>query len=605
MNVYLYDFEVFAFDWLIVLKHIKTGQRIKIHNNPEKLKALFGNRDNCFIGANTKHYDKWIANAICTGADNATVKHLNDFIIQGNNGWEHYWFTDHRFKFNNVDLFDDTSYGFSLKAFEGHMFMNIVESSVPFDLPRPLNEKELDEVFFYCSNDVDATEVLYHQREAYLRTKINIGRECGLLPHQALAFTNAQLTAKFLGAEWKEHHDEREYVYPSNIEWKYIPAGVKAFFDKIHDKSIPDAELWASSYEFDIGKSHWKIAWGGCHASQNGYVFKKAERPGRMLINADGASFYPSEIIEYGYLSRNVENPQKYADTKVKRIALKKQGNPLANDYKLVLNGANGATLLPVNPLYDPLMPRSVSITGQLILVAIATQLYTEVPQLEIVDGNTDGIAFEFNEADKDKVMAICDGWSKRYRIDLEYDYIDNLWKRDVNNYIELKQGGVPKLKGGDLVRGPSKAGAFKVNNQANAIAEAIVKFFTEGIMPRDYIESVTDIFKFQYIAKAGHSASRVYQLVNNEEVPCQFCNRVYATKDTSRGTIYKVEGGTRKKIGGLPPNCIIDNGNELSIDVVDREWYIEEAVRKINRFIPNSIQEDTEIDIFNLMKEI
>jgi predicted S18 family serine protease len=52
-------------------------------------------------------------------------------------------------------------------------------------------------------------------------------------------------------------------------------------------------------------------------------------------------------------------------------------------------------------------------------------------------------------------------------------------------------------------------------------------------------------------------------------------------------GTLVKVKpDGTVGKIGGLPENCIIDNKNRLTIDAVDKSWYIALAKKYISDYV-------------------
>lgn len=64
--------------------------------------------------------------------------------------------------------------------------------------------------------------------------------------------------------------------------------------------------------------------------------------------------------------------------------------------------------------------------------------------------------------------------------------------------------------------------------------------------------------------------------------------NRVYATADERYGKLFKVKAETdaTAKIEMLPDHCIIDNDNHLSIDDVDRTFYIEMAKKRINDFM-------------------
>ena len=67
---------------------------------------------------------------------------------------------------------------------------------------------------------------------------------------------------------------------------------------------------------------------------------------------------------------------------------------------KLVVNTTYGALLNKYNDLFDPLMGRSVCITGQLFLMELAQHLYKDIPGLKIVQLNTDGIMVEYDRKD-------------------------------------------------------------------------------------------------------------------------------------------------------------------------------------------------------------
>ena len=259
-----------------------------------------------------------------------------------------------------------------------------------------------------------------------------------------------------------------------------------------------------------------------------------------------------------------------------------------ANALKLVVNTAYGASLNKYNELFDPLMGRSVCITGQLFLLELANHLYTDVEELRIVQLNTDGIMVEFDDIQMSQVQEIVDEWQKRTGFELEEDKIVKIAQKDVNGYIEIQPNGKTKSKGGYLVRGIAPAGAFNINNNACIVATALKEYFVNGTPVEDTINGCNDIFQFQLIAKAGVKYREAYHLVDGEKVPVQKVNRVYATKDERYGKLFKVkaENDSTAKIEMLPEHCIIDNDNHLTIDDVDKTFYIEMAKKRINDFL-------------------
>ena len=290
-----------------------------------------------------------------------------------------------------------------------------------------------------------------------------------------------------------------------------------------------------------------------------------------------------------GYCSRNIPNPQIYEDMLKRRIQAKKSGDKaLANALKLVANTTYGAMLNQYNALYDPLMGHSVCISGQLYLLELANHLYTDIDGLRIVQLNTDGIMVEFDDSQYEQVQEILQEWQTRTGFELEEDSIKKLVQKDVNGYIEIQSSGETKVKGGLLVRGIAPAGAFNINNNATIVAKALLDYFAKGVSVEETIESCNDLLSFQLIAKASSKYSAAYHIVAGEKVLVQKCNRVYATTEREYGTLVKThsEKGNDVKIGGLPEHCLIDNNNELSIERVDKKWYINLAKRYINDFL-------------------
>ena len=586
MRIVTYDVEDFIHDWLVTFKDKESGIYTCIWNDNEALKECIS--DDCvYIGFNSKHYDMHMIKGMVAGLSPEELKQVNDFIIAGNQGWDCPLLRDFYFSFNNVDIKDDMQIGLSLKAIEGHLGMSVQESTVPFDIDRPLTTEERKEVEFYCKHDVDTTEKLVELRKDYLKNKIHIGKLAGLDEVKAMGMTNAKLTAALLKAEQKPHDDERKYVYPPNLKREYIPQEVFDFFDRMYDPEISDKELFSDKQTFSIGDCPGVVGYGGIHAAIPNYFFVETED--RVIRNKDVASYYPHLMTLCGYTSRNIPSAKVFEDVLETRMKAKASGDKAtANALKLVVNTTYGALLNKYNDLFDPLMGRSVCITGQLFLMELAQHLYADIPDLKIVQLNTDGIMVECDRKYLPKLDEICDEWQSRTGFELEEDAVVRIAQKDVNNYVEVQEGGKAKSKGGYLVRGISTVGAFKINNNACIVAAAVKEYLVNGVPVEDTINGCNDIFQFQLIAKAGVKYREAYHLVDGEKVPVQKVNRVYATKDERYGKLFKVkaENDSTAKIEMLPEHCIIDNDNHLTIDDVDKTFYIEMAKKRINDFL-------------------
>jgi len=605
INLIIYDCEVFKYDWIIVFKDNKTETYTVIHNDNEALKMAINN-DDIYIGFNSKHYDQYIIKAIAADFTPEEVKKLNDYIMGDGQGWEYQPLQGFYFNFNNIDIRDDMQQTLSLKSIEGHLGLPIRESNVDFNIDRSLTKEELEDIIKYCKYDVDSTDEIIELRSDYLKTKANLGKRAGIDIVKSMAMTNAKITAQMLGAKFVPRDDGREYDYPPELELAVIPSEVIDFFNTIYDKSIPDDELFKTSLDIVIGDMPCTYAWGGVHGSQSKYHEESTDT--RVIQNRDVSSLYPTIIEEYQYLSRNVADPELYYQMRKDRITAKHSGDKqTAKDLKLPLNTVSGAQENKFNDLYDPLPTRSLRISGQLFLTVLTMRLLNACKSIKLLNLNTDGLMYSVDKDELSLVDGICATWEKETRFELETDDISKVWIKDVNNLLLIKTNGSVKTVGGYLNYGISEKGAWSINNNMIIVKKALIEYFVNNTPLEDTIDNCEDIFDFQIIAKAGSKYSRAYQLVNGEEIPVQKVNRVYSTSDTRYGTLIKVKAvdGSKAKIENLPEHCIIDNENQLSIDDIDKEFYINLARKRLNDFTGEEIKEEKKMATKKATEEV
>lgn len=186
-------------------------------------------------------------------------------------------------------------------------------------------------------------------------------------------------------------------------------------------------------------------------------------------------------------------------------------------------------------------------------------------------------------------------------------------------------------------------------SNSMSIVSEALLKFLLFDIPVRETIEKCDDIFRFQIISHLGSTYEKMvqepiecsdeikkleqeYELVinrqyeedleiiknNDYKMLDEWCksersyyerekimnkitdlknqsgqdkelqrnNRIYAGKKPS-GNIIKVKpNGRRDSLANCPPNPIVDNANQCTIDDINKEWYIEFAEEKANDFL-------------------
>lgn len=619
MKLYIYDIEVFSDDWIVVFRNPEAeNNHIVIHNDNARLRAFLDQDDIVIGGFNNKHYDDWVVMTMLKGGSNVEVKRHNDFIIGGGNAWEFPFIQFQKRPFKSFDLRDDIADpGISLKAIEGNLKLPIVESSVPFDIDRKLTPEELDEVIRYCKYDVDSTVRLYNERkENYIDAKALISDMYGVPKEDGIGLTNAKLCARILGAKPKKFNDERDYVIPDNIDTDLIPKIVLDFFLQIRDKSIPDTKLFGAGkgskgltlelmLKTSYGSCPVSYAWGGVHGAKPCVTVE--ETADRVIINQDVASLYPNSMLNFGYCSRAMEDPEAYRKLVQKRLGYKHSGDKLRSGaLKLPINTTYGAMLNPHNDLADRWAGRSVCISNQLAMTMLIVQLAKRCETIDFVNINTDGIMFTIDRKEVDLSEKIVAEWSAVTKFEMERDDFKKVIQKDVNNYIGIKDDGSFKTKGGYVSL--YKGGNFKTNS-LQIIHKAIVDYLVKGIPPEETLNGCKDVFAFQQIIKTGGTFEGSYHYVNGVREQIQKVNRVYAVTNPIYGQVVKGKWITEKRkkdketgkmistpveppvwsetvISECPDHTFIDNENVLTVDDLDKSYYIDMAKKRIDKYI-------------------
>ena len=635
MTIYIYDIEVFSDDWVVVFRNPESDNHIVIHNDNARLRAFLDQPDIVLGGFNNKHYDNWVVLTMVQGGSNIEVKRHNDFIIGGGNAWEFPFIQFKRFPCPTFDLKDDIAdKGLSLKAIEGNLKLPIVESSIPFDIDRKLTPAELDEVIRYCKYDVDSTVKLYWERkEDYLDAKTLISEMYGVDKAEGIGLTNAKLCARILGAKPKKFDDERDYVIPDNIDTELIPKIVLDFFLQIRDKSIPDTKLFGAGkgskgmtlkawIKTARGSCPVTYAWGGVHGAKPCVIVEETED--RVIINQDVASLYPNSMLNFGYCSRAMEDPEAYRKLVERRLGYKHSGDKLrSNALKLPINTTYGAMLNAYNDLADRWAGRSVCISNQLAMTMLIVQLAKQCESIDFVNINTDGIMFTIDRSEVELSEEIIKNWSATTKFEMERDDFIKVIQKDVNNYIGITPDGKFKTKGGyvSLYGG----GNFKTNS-LSIIHKAVVDYLVNGVPAETTINDCTDIFAFQQIVKTGGTYEGSYHYVNGERVPIQKVNRIYAVKNPKYGSVFKGKWITEKRkkdkatgkmvsepvdppvwsesvVPECPDHTFIDNENVLTVDDLDKDYYIDMAKKRIDKYI--NVDRKVELELSKIKEVI
>lgn len=619
MKTQIFDLEVFKYDWIAVFRNPDEKTHKVIHNDNYALRQFL--TDPAFVlgGFNNKHYDNFVLMTMLKGGSTTEVKKCNDWIIkEKQEGREFPFIKGMRRPFNMFDLRDDTvDPGLSLKAIEGNLGLPIVESSIPFDIDRPLTAGELEEVIKYCKHDVDATVELYKLRkDNYIEAKAEIGRMYNIAPELAVGMTNATLAAKALDAHPVELDDERDYIIPPQIDTKRIPPPVLNFFLQIRDRSIPDAVLFGDGkgkpglslslwIETAGGRCPVKYAWGGVHGAQPCITVTATDD--WLIVNFDVGSLYPNSMLIFGYTSRAMKDPEAFRRMVDTRMQYKHAGDKVKSGaLKLPINTAYGAMLNKYNALQDRNHGRSVCITNQLAITMLVVDLGTNLQTIDFININTDGLMFKIHKTEIDKAQSIVDAWCAETGFEMERDDFKKVIQKDVNNYIGIKTDGSIKTKGAYVSL--YKGGTFKTNS-LQVLHRATVENLIHGVPVEETVRNEKNILSFQQIAKTGSTYEGAYQYINGERRQVQNVNRIYAGRNPACGKIVKGKWITEKRkknketgkfeitsveppqwsetvLPDCPAHPLIDNENTAKIEDLDLQYYINAGKKRIDKYL-------------------
>lgn len=563
-----YDFEVFKYDWLTVALDMEAQKEHVIVNDPERLQALYEpHQKSIWSGFNSNWYDQYILKAILLGFN---PKEVNDFIIkERKDGWK---FSNlfRKIPLINYDVMLRTDRG--LKSFEGFMGNDIKESSVPFDIDRPLTPAEIAETIKYCRHDVEQTVEVFLRRKDEFNTAMFFIKHFKY-PLSDLSKTKSQLAAKIIGANRKGHTFDDEFQIPildclRLKKYKFVADWYKNPENHSYSKSQKDMMV--------AGVKH-KFSWGGGHGARKQYHAK-----GNFLI-IDVTAYYPSLQKQYKFGYRVMDNPENFEFIHDSNIEFKKKGDKKARQpFKIMDNAISGQMKQKSSALYDPMSNNSICINGQLLLLDLIEHLE---PYCELVQNNTDGIVIRLYDYEKDFdiIDDIVAEWEERTGMTMEFDtFFGEIFQKDVNNYLLIdRETGAVKKKGA-YVKNLSD-----IDYDLPIINKALTEYMINGVPVSRTINECNDLKEFQLVSKIGEK----YSCIKHGDAPIkEKCIRIFASKNQHDAGVTKVSVRTGKpeKVQNSPNHCFIWNDSVNGVKCpskLDKNWYINLAERRLKDF--------------------
>ena len=342
-------------------------------------------------GYNNAGFDSYLLGAILGGAEPGYVHRVAQEIIHFKGpSWQ--VAREHgleRCAYNELDLMNYTPRG-RLKQYEGRLGLRIVD--LPFDPDAPISVDQLPEVVAYLEKDLEATERLRDAVDGDVQARLLLEELFGV--EGLTKKTPANVAASIIVKEYLRDEVELDIAdirqaaaRMRNCSFEfYVPDWVRigirgTLADRIADaidgtvfrvvegvRQAPDRE-WPSviclseqdhlKAAFGLGGVHTKDE--ACHYS--GVSFDVASLYPHIIMHADCAPTHLDEARFHGIYGRLIE----------RRLEAKRAGDKAtSNALKLVLNSCFGAYNYAYSMLYSPDAFLSITVSGQLCLLALA-----------------------------------------------------------------------------------------------------------------------------------------------------------------------------------------------------------------------------------------
>ena len=574
-----YDFEVFKWNWLI--KAIEPDKRLihTIWDDTEAFKTFCEeHKYDIWVGCNNQHYDQYIKKSILCGFD---PKEVNDWIIvEDRPGWQ---FSSLFKNFNFIEYDVLTRIDRGLKVWEGFLGNRIKESSVPFNIERPLTDAEKDETEEYCESDVMNTI------EVFLNKKNDFDAQMGLikmfpdvLDIWDVGKTKAQISAKILECRRSERNDEFDLsVLPCIAIKKYVQAA-EWYMSFTGSPKTNAKSIYSQKLKMMIAGLEHNISWGGIHAGKEKY-HNSGKKQGSQLWHIDVESFYPRLMIFHHLLTRNSKKPEKFKQIYDWRMQLKHEGKKKEQaPLKIVINGTFGISKAPTSDAYDPRNANLICINGQLMLIDLIEHLEA-IEGFELIQSNTDGLIISLPDTDEafNQMDDICYEWEHRCNMVLGFDEISEIYQKDVNNYVFRFANGKIERKGSYVKE------LSALDYDLPIVNKALVDFMMNDIPVEKTILGCDELKEFQQIKKIGQMYDYI---VHGSKVIPERVVRCFASKQRSDGGLFMKHNTktTLDKIASTPEHAFLWNDSVEGVkcpDKLDKQWYIDIARKRLIDF--------------------
>lgn len=384
-------------------EHLVIDQPIDADTAAEIDARLNSGRE--IAGYNNSGFDTYLLRAILEGAEPAYLHRVAQDIIGSR---EPAWrvaqaYGLQRSTYNELDLMHYTPRG-RLKQYEGRLGLPIVD--LPFDPNVPVSPDQMPELVAYLEHDLLATEKLREAVEGDVQARRVLEQmfEMDGLTNKTAANVAASIIVK-------EYLRENPQVALSDIKEAaarmrncsfdfYVPMWVREGIRGTVAEKIADAIDGTEVHIRDGVRQPLTREWPSviCLSEEDGLeatfglggIHTKDEACHYSGVSYDVASLYPHIIMHPDCSPTHLEEAQFhaiYGRLIERRLAAKRAGDKAtSNALKLVLNSCFGAYNYAYSLLYSPDAFLSITVSGQLCLLALAGRVNRLGMREEVAD---------------------------------------------------------------------------------------------------------------------------------------------------------------------------------------------------------------------------
>lgn len=348
-----------------------------------------------------------------------------------------------------------------------------------------------------------------------------------------------------------------------------------------------------TKFDFGLGGTHSCIE-PGVYESDDYWIILDLDVSSLYPSIADSLKLYPEHLDP-----EFMELYSKFIKTRIteKHKPKNERDNVLIEGYKLILNGTYGKSNEEKSFLYDPLYTFKTTIAGQLFISMWVERMVKTVPELTILQTNTDGITIRIPRHKLELIRQVNNQLTKETSLVIEEAFYSKMCIRDVNNYIGVytdstKENEHIKLKGDFEVDKE-----FHKDPSMRIVPLAVKNYFVYGTPIEETIKNNRDIFNFCMQLKTNSSSNAFFRhLVDGELVdePLHRMTRYLIGKGKNSGILLKKFQDGRINGVNVGYSAILfnkvyklDNWNDYNLDY---KFYITEANKLKNPLITKEL---------------